>query len=436
MKNEKSKSIDEKKYSMDTQIIYGKNVSNKWDYSHHVVAPLSSSNTFRLDSVDRGAKGFLQFAQTEKQGDNDPILIYDRLGEPNKDMLEENLAHIESGEIAVTFATGMGAISGVLGVLTKSGDEIITHSTLYGCTISLFNTWYPRYNIAVHPTDLTDAKNILSFANKNTKVIYLETPANPNMDIIDLEEVRTIVDDLNRDRSDENRIQIVVDNTFATPYCQRPIEFGADFTIHSLTKGLNGFGTDMGGAVIGRKEYRDRLLLYRKDFGASLNTKSAWTVMTYGLPSLVVRQKHQINSAMKIAEYLEAHPKVDVVNYPGLKSFKYYELAKKQMKNFDDEFAPGTLIFFTLKGDSPADCKAKGAKFIDYSADNAYTMTLAVSLGHTRTLIEHPASMTHSVVPPEKLEECGINPGGVRLALGLEKVEDIIKDLEKSLEII
>jgi methionine-gamma-lyase len=436
MSEEKKTKVDETKYSLDTQIIYGKNVSNKWDYSHHVVAPLSSSNTFKLDSVDRGALGFMQFAQTEKQGNSDPILIYDRLGEPNKDMLEENLAHIEKGEMAVTFATGMGAISGILGVLTKSGDEIITHSTLYGCTISLFNTWYPRYNIAVHPTDLTTAENILNYANENTRVIYFETPANPNMDIIDLAAVRKIVDELNKNRNDEDKIYIVVDNTFATPYCQRPIELGADFSVHSLTKGLNGFGTDMGGAVIGRKEFRDRILLYRKDFGTVLNSKSAWTVLTYGLPSLVVRQKQQVSTAIKVAEYLEAHPKVDRVNYPGLKSFKYYELAKKQMTNFEGAFAPGTLVYFLLKGDSPTDCKAKGAKFIDYCADNAYTMTLAVSLGHTRTLIEHPPSMTHSCVPPEKLAERGIDAGGIRLAFGLEKAEDIIMDIEKSLEII
>ena len=436
MSEEKKTKVDESKYSLDTQIIYGKNVSNKWDYSHHVVAPLSSSNTYKLDSVDRGALGFMQFANIKEQGSQDPILIYDRLGEPNKDMLEENLAYIEKGEMAVTFATGMGAISGVLGVLTKSGDEIITHATLYGCTISLFNNWYPRYNIAVHPTDLTEAENILNLANENTRVIYLESPANPNMDIIDIGAIRNIVDGLNKNRELEDKIQIVVDNTFATPYCQRPIELGADFTIHSLTKGINGFGTDMGGVVIGRKEYRDRILLYRKDFGAVLNSKSAWTVLTYGLPSLVVRQKHQIESAMKVAEFLEAHPKVEVVKYPGLKSFKNHELAKKQMTNFDGEFAPGTLVYFLLKGDSPADCKAKGAKFIDFAADNSYTMTLAVSLGHTRTLIEHPPSMTHSVVPAEKLVERGIDPGGIRLALGLEKVEDIIMDLEKALEIV
>jgi len=436
MGKKKKEKIDESKYSMDTQIIYGKDVSKKWDYSHHVTAPISSSTTFRLDSVDRGAKGFMQFAHTEQHGEEAPILIYDRLGEPNKDMLEENLAHVENGEMAVTFTSGMGAISGVLGVLTGSGDEIITHSTLYGCTISLFTNWYPKYNIDVKSVDLTIADNILQTANEKTKVIYFETPANPNMDIIDIEAVRKIVNELNESRDRSQKIQIVVDNTFSTPFCQRPIELGADFTIHSLTKGIGGFGTDMGGVVIGRNEFRDKLLLYRKDFGAVLNTKSAWAILTYGLPSLGLRQKHQIKSAMRIAEFLDNNPKIEKVNYPGLKSFRHYALAQKQMKDFQGNFAPGTLIYFTLKGSSPAECKEKGSKFMDFAADNAYTMTLAVSLGHTRTLIEHPASMTHSVVPPEKLEERGFDASGIRLAIGLENVEDILKDLNASLNVV
>ncbi len=434
--NKKKEKIDESKYSMDTQIIYGKDVSKKWDYSHHVTAPISSSTTFRLDSVDRGAQGFIQFAHSEKHGDETPILIYDRLGEPNKDMLEENLAHVEGGEMAVTFSSGMGAISGVLGVLTGSGDEIITHLTLYGCTISLFTNWYPKYNIEVNSVDLTVADNILEVVNEKTRVIYFETPANPNMDIIDIGAVRKIVDKLNESRDDSQKIQIVVDNTFATPFCQRPIELGSDFTVHSLTKGIGGFGTDMGGVVIGRNEFRNKLLLYRKDFGAVLNTKSAWSILTYGLPSLGLRQTHQLKSSIRIAEFLNNNPKVEKVNYPGLKSFKHYALAKKQMKDFQGNFAPGTLIYFTLKGSSPAECKEKGSKFMDFTADNAYTMTLAVSLGHTRTLIEHPASMTHSVVPPENLAERGIDAGGIRLAIGLENVEDILKDLNASLNII
>lgn len=429
----KKNHVDDSQYSMDTRLIYGKNISDKWDYAHHVTAPISSSTTFRLDSVERGAQGFMQFANTEQFGGEAPIYIYDRLGEPNKDILEENLSLVEKGEMAVSFASGMGAISCVLGVLTSSGDEIITHKTLYGCTISLFNNWYPKYNIKVNAVDLTDAGIILKTANANTKVIYFESPANPNLDIIDIGKIRKIVDDLNKSRDENRQIKIVVDNTFATPFCQRPIELGSDFTVHSLTKGIGGFGTDMGGVVIGPKKYRDLVLLFRKDFGAVLNTKSAWAILTYGLPTLALRQKQMIQSAQKVAEFLEQHPKAAFVNYPGLPSYKYHKLAKEQMIDFEGNFAPGSMIYFALKGKDAAETKENGRRFMDYIAENAYTMTLAVSLGHTRTLIEHPASMTHSVVPAEKLEERGIDPGGVRLAIGLDNVDDIIKDLDKAL---
>ncbi len=435
-KNDESKSIkiDETKYSMDTQIIYGKNISKKWDYSHHVTAPISSSTTFRLDSVERGAQGFQQFANTEQFGESSPIFIYDRLGEPNKDLLEENLAYVEKGEMALTFATGMGAISAVLGVLTSAGDEIICHNTLYGCTISLFDNWYPKYNIKVHYIDLTDTENIRELVNENTRVIYFESPANPNLDIIDIKSVAKLVAGLNSGREVNRKISVVIDNTFSTPFCQRPIELGADFVVHSLTKGIGGFGTDMGGAVIGKKKYKDLLLLYRKDFGAVLNPKSAWGILTYGLPSLSLRQRQQTNTAMRIADYLSGHPKVEYVNYPGLKSYKFYDIAKTQMIDFDGNFAPGSMIYFSLKGKTPAECKENGRKFMDYIAGSVYTMTLAVSLGHTRTLIEHPASMTHSVVPPEQLKDRGLDPGGVRLSIGLENPDDLLMDLEEALQ--
>ena len=434
MEENKKVKVDDTKYSMETHLIYGKDVSDKWDYSHHVTAPISSSTTFRLDSVERGAAGFMQFANFEKSSKETPIFIYDRLGEPNKDILEENLAYAEKGEMAVSFASGMSAISAALGVLAGAGDEIITHTTLYGCTISLFNNWYPRYNIGVHPVDLTNPENIFKVLNEKTKVIYFETPANPNLDIIDVEAIARILKTENEKRDSKTQIKMVVDNTFSTPYCQRPIEQGADFVVHSLTKGIGGFGTDMGGVVIGPNKYRDMLLLYRKDFGAVLNTKSAWSILTYGLPSLHIRQKHMVDSAMKVAEFLEQHPKVKFVNYPGLKSSRNHEIAKKQMRNYAGEFTPGSLIYFVLKGTDANDSKLKGGKLMDYTADHAYTLTLAVSLGHTRTLIEHPASMTHSVVPPEKLQERGIDAGGVRIALGLECADDIIMDLKKALE--
>jgi len=432
----KNNKFDETKYSMDTRIIYGKNISTKWDYSHHVTAPISSSTTFRLDSVERGAHGFERFANTKVFGEETPIFIYDRLGEPNKDLLEENLAYVENGEMAVTFATGMGAISAALGICVGAGDEIIAHHTLYGCTISLLNNWYPRYNINVKYIDLTNADNLIGALTDKTKVVYFESPANPNLDIIDIKKIVKIISDFNSSRDEEHQVLSILDNTFSTPFCQRPIEFGVDFVVHSLTKGIGGFGTDMGGAVIGKRKYKDILLLYRKDFGAVLSPKSAWAILTYGLPTISMRTKNQIQSAKKIANYLNVHPAIEFVNYPGLANYKYYEIAKKQMVDFNGEFSPGTLIYFVLKGENPAVSKENGRKFMDYIADKAYTMNLAVSLGHTRTLIEHPASMTHSVVPPEKLNERGIDAGGVRLAIGLENVDDIIKDLDEALKII
>ena len=428
-------SIDDTKYSMETHMIYGKNISKKWDYSHHVLPPISSSVIYRLDSVERGAEGFMEFANSPVAGEDPmPIYIYDRLGEPNKDILEENIAYVEKGEMAVTFATGMGAISGIMGMLTRSGDEIISHHTLYGCTYSLFSNWYPRYNIKSTLIDLTDIDNLKSSITNKTKVIYFETPSNPNLDIIDIKAVRKIIDESNSSRSEAEKIKIVVDNTFATPYCQRPIELGANFSVNSLTKGLGGFGTDMGGVVIGKTKYKDMLLLYRKDFGAVLNNKSAWNVMTYGLPTLHLRIRQQINTAQKLAEYLNAHPKVEFVNYPGLPSYKFYDLAKKQMLDFNGNFAPGSLIYFILKGANAIECKENAKKFMNHAAKKAYTMTLAVSLGHTRTLIEHPASMTHSMVPVDKLSEFKIDPGGIRLAAGLENVDDILTDIEECLK--
>ncbi len=434
---EQINSVDDTKYSMDTHLIYGKNFTKKWDYSHHVLPPISSSVIYRLDSVERGAEGFHEFANSPVTGENAmPIYIYDRLGEPNKDILEENLAYVEKGEMAVTFATGMGAIAGILGMLTKTGDEIIAHQTLYGCTYSLLTNWYPRYNIKTIFVDLTDSQNIKNVVTAKSRIIYFESPANPNLDIIDIGEIRKIADELNKNRSEAERIKIIVDNTFATPYCQRPIELGANFSVNSLTKGIGGFGTDMGGVVIGKKKYHDMLLLYRKDFGAVLNNKSAWTVNTYGLPTLHLRIQRQMNSAMKIAEFLSTHSQIKFVNYPGLPSNKFYEVARKQMRDFDGNFAPGSLIYFVLKGSTPEESKEFGRRFMNYAAKNTYTMTLAVSLGHTRTLIEHPASMTHSMVPLEKLMESGIDPGGIRLAIGLENVNDILSDLKDCLKAI
>jgi methionine-gamma-lyase len=424
------------KYSMETRLIYGKSISKKWDYNHHVVPPISSSATFRLDTTKRGAQGFMEFAHHDEDKTIEscaPIYIYDRLGEPNKELLEENLAAAEKGEIAITFATGMAAIAGILGCLTGSGDEIIAHNVLYGCTYSLLTNWYPRYRIETKFVNLLNLNSFKKEINPRTRVIYFETPVNPTLDLIDIQTIAKIIKDVNKTRSKDRKIFLVIDNTFATPYCQRPIELGADFTVESLTKGINGFGTDMGGVVVGPKWSYDLLLMYRKDYGGALAAKTAWPIMVYGLPSLPIRFKHSMATALEIANFLESDPRIDYVRYPGLESFPQSALAQRQMVDYDGNFAPGVLIFFSFKGKTLQIRKEKGEKFINTLAKQAYSITLAVSLGMIRTLIEHPSSMTHAAIPPEEQIKKGIDPGGIRLSIGIEKAADIIHDLKKGL---
>jgi len=435
-KQNHSEKIQPKDYSTETHLIYGKAYTEKWDYSHHLVPPITASATFRLESAQRGAQGFIDFAHTvegEEISKQTPIYIYDRLGEPNKDILEDNLALAESGDACVTFASGMGAVSASLGILSAPGDQIISHKTLYGCTYELLTLWYPRYRIDVKFIDMTDPKNLAHTITSATRVVYFETPVNPTMDLIDIEAISKIVKSENAKRKKQNQISIVVDNTFATPFCQRPIELGADFVVHSLTKNIGGFGTDVGGAVIGPSWSHDRLLLYRKDFGAVLSTRNAWNALVYGLPTLATRIRQQQETAAEVARFLSGRPEIESVNYPGLEEFKYHGLAKKQMHDFDGNFAPGSMIYFVVKGKNPDDSKCRGENLINYLAKNAYTITLAVSLGNIRTLIEHPGSMTHAAIPGAEQIKKGIDPGGMRLSIGLEKVDDILRDLSEGL---
>lgn len=423
-------------YAPETRLIWGESFTPKWDYSHHVIPPISSSSTFRLSTTKRGAKGFIEFAH--HAGDftvqsKAPIYIYDRLGEPNKDLLEENLTMAEQGECAVTFSTGMAAISALCGILLGNGSEIVAHEMLYGCTYSLFKNWLPRYNIKVTWVNFNDHEALNNAISPQTRLLYFETPVNPTMELIDIRKVAEIAERHNRLRSEAHRIYTAVDNTFASPFCQRPLGLGVDFVAESLTKGLCGFGTDMGGGVIGPAWSYDQLLLYRKDFGGVLSAKSAWPILVYGLPSLAVRFTQQMKNAQRVAEFLEADKRLGLVNYPGLESFRQRGLAQSQMQDYDGQFAPGVLMYFIPKGKTPKDRHRKADRLVNYIADNSYTMTLAVSLGNVRTLIEHPGSMTHAAIPPEEQLKRGIDPGGIRLSVGLEKAEDIIHDLELAL---
>jgi len=416
-------------------LIHGRSRDEHWDYRHHVVPPLTGSTSFRLESAERGARGFAEYAQEQVsplRRQKAPIYIYDRLSEPTRDMLEEVLAVAESGEIGVCFATGMAAIAAAFGVTLGTGEHAVAHRVIYGSTYSLLTHWFPRYKMEASFVDMTRPGQLSKAFKANTRVVYFETPSNPNLELIDIAGVKREVDLANAKRPEAKKIRIVVDNTFATPFCQRPLEQGADLVVQSLTKNICGFGTDMGGAVIGARRWHSPLLQYRKDFGGVLSPKNSWPILVYGVPTLSLRVRHQERTALELAQFLEKHPKIGRVCYPGLPSFPQYNLARRQMVDYDGNFAPGTLVYFVLAG-QPAPARKKAERLIDHLARHAYTITLAVSLGQIRTLVEHPSSMTHSSMPlAEQLKE-GIDPGGVRLSIGLESVRDLTRDLANGL---
>ena len=414
-------------YKPTTRLVHGPRHSAKWDFSHHVTPPLSSSTTYRLDSAHRGARGFGEFGRLVKDTGEAPVYIYDRLDEPTRSILEGELADVEGGEACVTFASGMAAISAALTCELQHGDEVLAHPIVYGCTHSLLANWYPRLGLRVGRVDMNDVGELRRLISEKTRILYFESPVNPTLELVDIAALRKLADEVNETRAPGRRLLVYIDNTFATPFGQRPLEHGADVVLHSLTKNLGGFGTELGGAVICPKEMVPRLLLFRKDFGGILSSKAAWAILVYGLPTLALRLKRQQYSALKVAGWLEQQELVSRVVYPGLESFAQRELARRQLVDFDGDFAPGNMLFFEL---DPGRVEAED--FVDEIAANAYSVTLAVSLGHTKTLIEMPASMTHS-----SYTDAQPTPArGIRLSIGLESPGDIIRDLAAALEAV
>ncbi len=424
----------EKTYKMETRMMHGESRSDKWDYVHHVIPPLTKSTTFKLDSTVRGHEGFVSFNSEEvAQGLKHPVYVYDRLGEPTIDMLEDMMRDAEGGEAGVAFGCGMASISTTLLALTRAGNKVVAHRTLYGCTFSLGSKWLPRYGIDTQFIDLNDLDQLKAAITDETRVVYAETPANPTLEIIDLKAVRNVLDQVNANRKEEDRVWLVVDNTFATPWVQRPLEHGADIVVESLTKNVGGFGVDMGGmAVVPAKLIPDMKLL-RKDLGGVLAPTSAWNIMVFGLGTLALRARRQQETALKVAKFLESHPMVGRVHYPGLESFPYHEVARRQMRDPEGKFAPGIMIYFELAGDLQT-ARKRSQTFVDKIAADAYSITMAVSLGMTKTLLEAPGLMTHSALPPEEQSKAGIHPGGVRLSIGIEHPDDLLRDLKMALD--
>lgn len=420
-------------YSVKSFLIHGRQRTRAWDYTHHIIPPLSSSTAYRLDTAERGAKGFEGLADPSTSDfRKSRVYVYERMDEPARSMLEDQLAYVEGGDIGMCFASGMAAIAAAVSINAQAGDEIIAHHTLYGCTYSLFTNWLPKFQVRPTFIDMKDINLLKKLISPKTRVIYFETPVNPTLEQIDIRAVCQVAKSMNKKRKAKEKIHVIMDNTFATPFCQRPLSMGVDIVVNSLTKNIGGFGTDIGGAVVAPKKYKSDLFLFRKDFGGVMPAKSAWPILVYGLSSLDLRARKQQATARKVAEFLEKHKKVKYVRYPGLRSFPQRQLAMKQMRDFDGNFAPGIMIYFVLKGNRQQAFK-KGKKMVNTIARNAYALTLAVSLGQIRTLIEMPSSMTHSMVPEESKAEGDLDPGGIRIAIGLEEPEDIIRDLRATL---
>ncbi|MGL5057115.1 MAG: methionine gamma-lyase [Fusobacteriaceae bacterium] len=371
-----------------------------------LATPIYQTSTFIFDSAEQGGKRFA----LEEDG-----YIYSRLSNPTLTVVEEKLALLEKGEAALATASGMGAIASTMWTVLKAGDHVISDKTLYGCTFALMSHGLTRFGIDVEFIDTSDLEAVEKAMRSNTRVIYLETPANPNLKIVDIEKVSQIA------HKNSNTL-VVVDNTFATPYCQNPLTLGADIVVHSATKYLNGHGDVIAGFVVGSKDLvtQIRLIGVKDMTGAVLSPTDAFYIIR-GMKTLEIRMERHCSNARKVAEFLNNHPKVITVFYPGLKTHPGHEIALKQMKDF------GGIFAFELKGGIEA-----GKTLLN----NLELCSLAVSLGDTETLIQHPASMTHSPYTKEERMSAGITDGLVRISVGLENVEDIIEDLRKGLELV
>ncbi|MED2184073.1 methionine gamma-lyase [Bacillus wiedmannii] len=383
-----------KKKHMETALIHHGYTSE--EHKGSLTPPLFQTSTFTFETAQQGEASFA--------GVN-PSYIYSRLGNPTVKLFEERMAVLEGGEEALAFGSGMAAISATLIGFLKAGDHIICSNGLYGCTYGFLEVLEEKFMITHSFCDMETEDDVENKIRPNTKVIFVETPINPTMKLIDLKQVIRV--------AKRNGLLVVVDNTFCSPYLQRPLELGCDAVVHSATKYIGGHGDVVAGVTICKtKALAEKIRPMRKDIGGIMAPFDAWLLLR-GLKTLAVRMDRHCDNAEKIVSFLKNHDAVEGVWYPE------GELASRQMKR------GGGVISFSIKGG-----KEETQAFIN----DLHFITIAVSLGDTETLIQHPATMTHAAIPAELRQEMGIYDNLIRLSVGLESWEDIVSDLEQALK--
>ncbi|BAC15002.1 methionine gamma-lyase [Oceanobacillus iheyensis HTE831] len=364
--------------------------------------PIFQTSTYTFDSAEQGEARFA----AEEEG-----YIYSRLGNPTVRILEEKIAALEGGERGLAFSSGMAAVSAILFALTKANDHIICSSGLYGCTYGLLSMMKEKYNIKTDYSNMSSEQELENQITKETVLIYVETPINPTMQVIDLELVVKV--------AKKHQLLVVVDNTFSSPYLQRPLEIGCDFVIHSATKYISGHGDVIAGLAVGKKDIMDTIALTtQKDIGGVLSPFDAWLLIR-GLKTLPLRMDRHSSNAEKIVQQLKLHKAVKNVYYPGDPDFSNVAITNKQMK------LAGGVLAFEING---------GKKEAQKVLNQLHFIKIAVSLGDAESLMEHPASMTHAVIPVEEREKMGITESLLRLSVGIEAWEDIWEDIQQALD--
>lgn len=385
---------------INTDLLHAHQMHDPVNGSH--VSPLYQTSTFVLPDFDEAVR----LNQNIDQG-----FVYSRFGNPTVNEFERKVAHLEHAEAALATGSGLGAISTAVMSLVKSGDHIIFGDVIYGCTFALFTKILPTLGVEYSIVDTTNPSAIEAEIKSNTVLVYVETPANPVLKISDLKEISKVV-------HKQEGIKLVVDSTFATPYLQNPISLGADLVVHSVTKYLCGHGTVTAGVIAGSKKLIDRARMpYLQCFGAVLDPFAAWTIMQ-GMKTLGIRMERHCYNAMKVAEFLNNHPKVNKVYYPGLSSHKGHDVAKKQMRGF------GGMMSFDIMG---------GIDSVRKVMNSVKVFSLATSLGNIDSLIQHSPTMSHFDMTPEERHKVSIFDGQVRISVGIEDVIDLIEDLDQAL---